>query len=885
MTLASVEVDGLRAEYNPGTALGLGERNPRLSWITVTGTPGWSQLAYEVEIDGQSAGQIESRDSVFVSWPGASLVSRISHVARVRVWGTDGSESGWSEPLVIEAGLLAPEDWTATWITSSDTPAQGRPAYFRHSFTLNRGPGVMVERARLYATSAGINQLHLNGAVVGESVLAPGWSAYASRLRYETHDVTESLVVGENTLGAVVGDGWWRGNLTWEMKRDVYGDRLGLLAQLEISYSDGSTETIRTDPSWRTTVGPILDSDIYNGETFDARLAIPAWSTAGFDDAAWGATEAFTPLVGELVARLGPPVRRIMEIEVQEVIVTPSGRTILDFGQNLVGWVRLSVEGEPGTVVTLRHAEVLEHGELATRPLRNAKATDEYTLGGGGIETWEPAFTFHGFRYVEVGGWPADVVDPAQFRAVVIHSDFEPTGTFSCSHELLNQLHHNAEWGLRGNFVDVPTDCPQRDERLGWTGDLQTFAPTASFLFNVAGFIADWLRDLEAEQSDDGRVPLVVPIGPPDLFAWGQMAFAVWGDAATFVPWAMYQRFGDKGVLAHQFESMRAWVDFVAAKAGEKLLWPEQFQLGDWLDPDAPPDQPWRGKTDGVLVATAYFAQSSQIVSDAARVLHRPDLVQSYGALADGIRRAFREEFMTPSGLVSSDSVTAYALAIMFNLSKGPAHRERAGARIALHSASRAYQVSTGFAGTPMVLPALTEVGDTRTAYRLLTETACPSWLYPVTMGATTMWERWDSMRPDGSINPGEMTSFNHYSFGSVADWMHQIIGGIAPEEPAYRTIRFNPVPGRGVTSADCSLRTPYGRVACHWKLEDLDMTMEVVVPPNASAIVNRPGHLESELHVTAGTHRWVYAVSDELVAEWLDVAPGSLMRTSGASA
>ena len=555
------------------------------------------------------------------------------------------------------------------------------------------------------------------------------------------------------------------------------------------------------------------------------------------------------------------------------MIITPSGCTILDFGQNLVGWVRFDVQGERGTKITLRHAEVLENGELGTRPLRNARATDEYILRGGAVETWEPSFTFHGFRYVQVDGWPAAPVDPTTFTAIVVHTDFERTGTFSCSNDQLNRLHENAVWGLRGNFVDVPTDCPQRDERLGWTGDLQAFAPTAAFLYDVSGFVAEWLEDLRAEQFDDGRVPLVVPAGPPGIFPMGTFAAAAWGDAATIVPWTMYERFGDEGVLARQFDSMRAWVEFVRAKAGDTLLWPEEFQLGDWLDPDAPPDQPWCAKTDAVLVATAYFARSAQLVGRAARVLGRSELAEEYEQLADDVRRAFRNEFVTATGLISSDSVTAYALAIMFDLYEDPAHRARAGARIAALSAARGFTISTGFVGTALVLPALSAIGDLTTAYRLLTETECPSWLYPVTMGATTMWERWDSMLPDGSINPGEMTSFNHYAFGGVADWMQQTIGGLSAHEPGYRVLRFSPVPGGGVTSAACSLRTPYGRAACRWSFEDRRMTMEVDVPPNTSAIVIRPGHDEPHLDVRAGSHGWTYAVPESLTSEWADGA------------
>ncbi len=451
----------------------------------------------------------------------------------------------------------------------------------------------------------------------------------------------------------------------------------------------------------------------------------------------------------------------------------------------------------------------------------------------------------------------------------MIHSDFERTGTFSCSNELVNRLHENVVWGMRGNFVDVPTDCPQRDERLGWTGDLQVFAPTATFLFDVAGFLADWLDDLRAEQRDDGAMPLFVPTPPVGMLSGTGFVAAAWGDVATFLPWTLYERYGDTDLLARQFDSMRNWVDFVHAKAGAALLWPREFQLGDWLDPDAPPDEPWRAQTDSVLVASAYFARSAQIVSDAAAVLGHEELAREYGDLARAVRQAFRDEYVTPSGLISSDSVTAYSLAIMFDLYDDPTQRARAAARIAELASARAHRISTGFVGTPLVLPALTATGDTDTAYRLLTETACPSWLYPVTMGATTIWERWDAMLPDGSINPGEMTSFNHYAFGGVGDWLHRVVGGIAPAAPGYRELRFAPVPGRGITRASSSLRTPYGRASCAWSVDGNEVTLEVEVPPNTSATVVRPGQNDEPLRVLAGTHRWEYTVPESLAREW----------------
>ncbi len=399
------------------------------------------------------------------------------------------------------------------------------------------------------------------------------------------------------------------------MYRNVYGERLGLLAQLEITYDDGSTERITTDDQWRSATGPYLASDLYNGETYDARLELDGWDSPGFDDVAWPHVELFEPAVGALVAPPGPPVRRVEERVVQEVITTPEGRTVLDFGQNLVGRVRFTVSGEAGTTVTLRHAEVLEHGEPAYRPLRNAKATDHYTLRGGGAETYEPEFTFHGFRYAEVEGWPG-ALNPDDFVAVVLHSDMERTGWFECNNELVNQLHSNVVWGMRGNFLDVPTDCPQRDERLGWTGDLQVFAPTAAYLYDTAGMLGNWMADLCAEQRPNGTVPVVIPHVETFL-----SHSAAWSDAVTIVPQALHTAYGDLGVLGDTLANMRAWVDFVAADARADRVWTNGFQLGDWLDPNAPAEAPFMGKTDPWLVATAYFARSAQIVSDVAALV------------------------------------------------------------------------------------------------------------------------------------------------------------------------------------------------------------------------------------------------------------------------
>ncbi len=839
-------------------ALGIGTPRPRLSWIVDTPTAGWQQAGYELEVYGsdgglrEQTGRVASDQSVLVPWPFAPLQSRERLSLRMRAWNTAEQPSAWSALFPVEAGLLDPEDWIARFVTPSweEDPNAARPApLLRHEFAVR--PGVF--HARLYITALGVYEAQLNGVTVGDHVLAPGWTSYNHRLRYQTFDVTDLLHEGRNALGAILGDGWFRGRLGFGGgRRNIYGDRLALLAQLEIRYADGTTERIVTDERWHAATGPILASDIYDGESYDARLERDGWSEAGYDDRDWTAVRFVDRDLRTLVAPMGPPVRRIEQVAPVSITTSPSGRTLVDFGQNLVGRLRLSVQGPAGQTITLRHAEVLEHGELGTRPLRAAAATDRYTLRGASVETWEPRFTFHGFRYAEIEGWPGEL-QADDLTAVVCHSDLERTGWFECSDPLLNRLHENVVWSMRGNFLDIPTDCPQRDERLGWTGDIQVFAPTACFLYDSAGFLESWLQDLHADQRDlDGVVPFVVPniLGPTP-------PAAAWSDAAVIVPWVLYQRYGDAGVLAQQWPSMQAWVDLVANVAGERRLWDTGFQFGDWLDPAAPPDRPADARADKAVVATAYFARSAELLGQAAQVLGRTADADRYLALAAEVRAAFNNEYVTPNGRVISDAATTYALALAFALLPDAAQRRHAGARLAALVRDNEYRVSTGFVGTPLICDALCSVGEDHAALRLLTERACPSWLYPVTMGATTIWERWDSMLPDGTINPGEMTSFNHYALGAVADWLHRTVGGLASAVPGYRRLDIRPRPGGGITRARTRHRTLYGLAECAWEIADGQLTVDVVVPPNTTASVTLPGDAEELIEVGAGRYHW----------------------------
>lgn len=841
-------------------ALGIGTDRPRLSWIITTEKQDWIQASYEIEVYDSNgslrdqSGRVESDQSVLVSWPFAPLSSREQLGLRVRVGGKDGGASAWSEIVSLEAGLLSASDWSAHFITPEwdEDPSLSNPSpYLRSEFELRAG----IKSARLYITSLGLYEAELNGTVVGDHIFSPGWTVYDEHLRYQTFDVTGMLHEGRNAIGAVLGDGWFRGRIGFAGgQRNIYGQHLALLAQLEIQYTDGSSDIIITDDSqtWRAATGPILMNSIYDGETYDARLEHSGCSMPGFDDSNWKGVRKLDWDFNALAAPLGPPVRRIETLSPVSITQSPAGKTIVDFGQNLVGWLSIQVKGNAGHTITLRHAEVMEHGELGTRPLRYAEATDRYILRGGETETWEPRFTFHGFRYVEVNNWPGEL-NSAEICAIVLHSDLERTGWFESSDSLLNQLHENVIWGMRGNFLDVPTDCPQRDERLGWTGDLQVFAPTASFLYDVNGLLNSWLKDLAIEQRKVGGI---VPPVIPNVMLGNAFGAAAWADAAAVVPWVLYQRFGDINVLSEQFESMRAWVDHVASVAGENLLWDSGFQFGDWLDPTAPPDKPGQARADKALVATAYFVHSADLVALTAGVLGRTDGQKKYLALAAEARAAFVREYVTPSGRLMSDAETAYAIALVFDLFSTNEQRQHAGNRLNELVRESGYHIRTGFVGTPVICDALCSTGHYVAAYRLLMQQECPSWLYPVTMGATTIWERWDSMLPDGSINAGEMTSFNHYALGAVADWMHRTIGGLTPTEPGYRHMDIHPRPGGGLTHAKAQHRTPYGMAECSWKIKDGKFDLHVMIPPNTTASVILPGS-EELIEVGSGIWHW----------------------------
>ena len=857
-------VSNLTCEYqiNPQ---GIDVLQPRLSWQMQSDQRGAYQTAYQiivastdVNMNSEQAllwdsGQVETDQSIHVVYRGPALASGQRVYWKVRVWDEAG-EMAESATAWWEMGLLDVADWQADWITPDwdEDLDQSHPSpLLRRSFNAESG----LVTARIYATSLGLYELRLNGQRVSDAVLTPDWTSYHNRLQYQTYDVTTLLRTGDNVLGAILGDGWYRGHMGFTGSRNLYGDRLALLLQLHLVYENGRSEIIGSDEQWRATPGPIQMSDIYKGETYDARKEKPGWDDSNYDDSDWQNVRRFDHPKEIVVAQEGPFMRHQERIQPVNILYSPKEETILDFGQNMVGWVQMRVRGAAGTTVTLRHAEVLDQaGNLYTENLRRADQITCYTLKGlaDTDEVFEPHFTFQGFQYVAVEHYPGEI-SADNFTGIVVHSDTPPTGSFECSNPLINQLQHNIFWGQKGNFVDVPTDCPQRDERLGWTGDTQVFIRTACFNMNVATFFTKWLRDLSLDQVD-GSVPYVVPdviakTGVGKLSATHKGGAAAWGDAATICPWTIYLCYGDKRLLAEQYESMTGWVDFVNGRSDEDHIWCQDFQFGDWLD--------YRGKdpplptpiTNYELMATAFFAHSADLVANAAQVLGKMDDAARYTDLANKVRVAFNDEFVTPSGRVGSNSQTAYVLALHFNLLPED-KREVAAARLAEIVEETDYHIATGFVGTPYLCHVLSRFGYTDVAYKLLNQETYPSWLYPVKQGATTIWERWDGIKPDGSFQVASMNSFNHYAYGAIGDWLYQVVAGIEidTDAPGYKRVLIQPQPGGGLTYAHATLDSIYGPIQSKWKLENDNFHLSVTIPANTEGIVRIPARSVDEI-------------------------------------
>lgn len=814
--------------------LGIDEPCPRISW-QVHCEHELCPSSYEIMItrDGETViyGPFLWRDPVLVPWPAKPLAPREGATVAVRIKDTGGLSSAWSPDSYVERGL-SPADWKALPVGPGwqEIPASDRhPPIIRHRFFLDKA----AVKGRLYVSAHGLFETTINGKRTDNFALLPGWSSYHHRLRYITLDVTSLLVRGENVISALMGDGWYRGRIGCRGGlRDAWGQDIALIAQLEIEFQDGTKTTIASDAQWRSIPGPILFSGIYEGEIYDARLEPKGWAEAEFDDSQWYPVSTGRQDYQTLKAPDGPLVVCTEQLQPVDSWAVGKGKWIFDFGQNLVGRVRLRANGQYGEIIKLRHAEVIQDNALYTRTLRTATAADAYIFANQASIDWEPRFTFHGFRYLEIEA-PEAIIKTINVTACVYHSELRRTGWFSCSDDRLNKLSDNIIWSMRGNFLDIPTDCPQRDERLGWTGDIQIFMPTAQFLYDCSGMMRGWLKDLACDQHASGMVPWYIP-AIPDYEPWtwnSQHATAAWGDAAVLTPWDLYWSTADEKILADQYQSAKAWVNLERTRAGESLIWDQGFQFGDWLDPAAPPEDPSAAMTDKGLVATAYFAWSAYHLSKMASVLNKAEDNRAFRRLFEDIRAAFVQRYVSHSGRVERESQTAYALIICFGLYLTDSQREMAGQRLCTLVKQSGYHIATGFVGTPLISKALCLTGYSQTAFCQLTEETCPSWLYPVMQGATTIWERWDSLLPNGKVNSGQMTSFNHYALGAVGNWLYQYLAGIVPATPGYKQILFQPHCFAGVDWAKARYLSPFGEVSIYWLRDEEAISIQLHIP------------------------------------------------------
>ena len=833
-----------RCEYKKNP-LGLGDLNPRLSWKIYSDETNQMQRAYQVLVatspklldpdkyDLWNSQKVSSAQSILINYEGKALESGLKCYWTVRIWDKEDKVTKWSEPASFEMGLLNPDDWQADWIKTSivfDEYSYPSPL-FRKEFDVAK----KVKSARLYCTSLGLYEFYLNGKRVGNELFTPGWTSFEKRLQYQVYDVTEMINNGDNVAGIILGNGWYRAFRPNSNQMQNIKD-LEVLAQIEIEFNDGTKQIINTNNSWKSSTGAILKSEIYNGEIYDARLEKLGWSNPGFDDRNWKGVLTTQTKKDQIVSSVSEPIRKIEEIDPVEIIYTPEGDTVLDMGQNMVGWCRLQLECPKGTTIKLRHAEVLDqNGNFYTTNLRSAKQEIVYTCKGGGPEVYEPRFTFQGFRYVAISGYPKAVTKDI-ITGVVIHSDLEPTGTFSCNNELINQLQHNIVWGQKGNFVDVPTDCPQRNERLGWTGDAQVFASTSCYNMQSAAFWTKWLYDLAADQHEDGAVPHVIP----NVLQRG--GSSGWADAAVVVPWVVYRSYGDVRILEQQYGSMKSWVEFMREQAGDNYIYkPKDRQFGDWLAFATTRSDYPGATTDKDFLSTAYYYHSVNLLCQTAKILGKTKDVTDYQSLQEKIKEAFNKEYVTPNGRLSSNTQTAYVVALTFGLLL-PELEKIAAERLA-EDVRQFGHITTGFLGTADICHTLSKYGYLDEAYTLLYREEYPSWLYPVTKGATTIWERWDGIKPDGTFqNPG-MNSFNHYAYGAVGDWLYKVVGGINTDDelPGYKRIVICPHPGQVMNDVKTSHESPYGTIISEWEVKDNILRLTVEIPANTSSEVFVP--------------------------------------------
>ncbi|RKX34682.1 MAG: alpha-L-rhamnosidase [Verrucomicrobia bacterium] len=858
MTPLSLRVEHLTSP------LGLDIPTPRFSWKLKGSGRSAVQTAYRLIVAFSSAkarsghegiwdtGKVLSANSHLVSYKGPELRSHTRYWWTVQVWDGDRKAGRASAPAWFETGFLG-HSWPSVWIEAAEPrKSQPNPAWLlRRSFSLAEPP----KSARLYITARGWFEPWINGKRIGQDHLAPGWTDYNKRIEYSTYDVTGRIQPGENTLGSWLADGW---ACSWLMgsKKGYYGDKPSLLAALRIKHRDGRIEWIASDRKWQCRRSPITSAGLYEGEVYDARREVTDWSGPESGSNRGWKPVAPTPHPPDinLTAKALPPVRTVEEFPPRKLTQPRPGLWVFDLGQNIAGVARLRIRQPRGTRLTLRHAEMLQaDGSIYTENLRGAPATDTYTCRGTGTEEWQPKFTFHGFRYVELTGLKGR---PAKstLTGLAWSSDLEPAGDFSCSHPLINQLQSNIQWGQRGNFLDVPTDCPQRDERLGWSADAQVFTPTALFNFDSTAFLRKYCHDLRDGQSAEGAFPDVAPdvlsksgLRPEPEWSW--LGNAAWADAGVIIPWVIYERSGDLGILRENYDAMLRWIDY-QERTSSNLIRPDT-NYGDWVATEAVRSN-W-APTPCDMLGTAHFAHSTNLTARCADLLGQEKDAARLRRLHARIVKAFNHQYVAPSGRLSGDTQTGYCMALAFNLLPEKL-RPAAISHLKRAIEKRGWHLSTGFIGTPFLCPVLTRHGAHDIACRLLLNENYPSWLMPVKNGATTMWERWNSWTPEDGFGPVDMNSFNHYAFGAVGDWLYRKVAGLGYASPGYKRLHFQPRPGGGLTRASAWHETPYGRAESAWRISGSKLVCRFVVPANTAALAILPARTRKSIEATGPT-------------------------------
>lgn len=837
-----------------------------LSWVTSSNSENAvKQIAAQVIIfQGDrvvfDSGKQEDINSLSYT-PDLSLDPYTRYEWQVTVWAEDGSFAT-SEKAYFETAKME-EAWEAEWITSE--LEDDISPYFRKEFSIDSE----IVQARAYVCGLGLYEMEINGSKVGEEYLMPGYHAYDQMLQYQTYDITDMLISGENTVGAIVGNGWYKGRFFPEGGyENIYGDRMSFLCEIRITDRNGNVTVIGTDETWKSAASPIISGNIYDGEVYDASMEQKGWSTSEFDDSNWNGVQLSDEGYERLVARCNPPIHIVEERSPVEVITTPKGEIVLDFGQNITGWVKFHVEQEAGQEVKLSYGEILQDGCFYRDNLRTAKA--EYTyISDGNEEEMRPKFTFYGFRYVKVEG--IETVNPEDFVACVVTSDLEQTGWIETSNPDVNQLFSNAYWAQKDNFLDIPTDCPQRDERMGWTGDAAIFSSTACQNMDTAAFYRHFMKNLALEQAynENGAVPLFVPVPKPEgathpyLNMKGE-GISIWGDVATILPWNVYTMYGDKQQLITDYPVMKAWTDYIIEQDkenGDQGLWlTGDKHLGDWLALDQKSDDisnPF-GATDLFYTASAFYYQSANLTAKAAEIIGYEEEANYYRERAEKIKSSIQKKYFNSDGTLNiEETQTAYVISLYMQLFQ-PEWETTQVERLKVLLDQEDVHLTTGFVGTPLLCRVLSDYGLNEYAYTLLLNDDYPSWLYEVKLGATTVWERWNSVLEDGSISETGMNSLNHYAYGSIVDWMYQNMCGLRPveEEPGYKKAIIAPQPDPWMEWIKMKRDTASGTYEIEWShQEDGSIYYKITIPFDCEAEVKIPG-MESQT-LKAGTYEF----------------------------